>query len=130
MMLGPPWAHLGALKGPKEAEMAIIFIFLISWINLRQNESVAYQWSHMKDKLMQTIEQSGKNDAGAPMGPLGAPKGPKEAEMAIIFIFLIFRIDFWQIESVAWQWYHKKDNLMQIIKKIHEQYCWGLHGPI
>ena len=44
----------------------------------------------MKDKLMQTIEQSGKNDAGAPMGPLGAPKGPKEAKMAIILIFLFF----------------------------------------
>ena len=43
----------------------------------------------MKDKLMQTIEPSEKNDAGAPMGPLGAPKGPKEAEMAIIFIFPI-----------------------------------------
>ena len=55
---------------------------------------MAYQWTHMKDKLMQTIEQSGKNDAGALMGPLGAPKGPKEAEMVIIFIFLIFRIDF------------------------------------
>ena len=79
-MLGPPWAHLGSPKGPKEAEMAIIFIFLISWINLRQNDSVAYQWFHMKDKLMQTIEQSVKNDAGAPVGQLRAPKGPKEAK--------------------------------------------------
>ena len=68
MMLGPPLAYLGAPKGPKEAEMAIIFIFLISWINLRQIESVACRWSHKKDKLMQVIEQLEKNDAGAPHG--------------------------------------------------------------
>ena len=29
MLLGPPWAHIGASKGPKEAKMAIILIFLI-----------------------------------------------------------------------------------------------------
>ena len=66
---------------------------------------------------MQTIEPSEKNDAGAPMGPLGAPKGPKEAEMAIIFIFPISWLRFRQIESVAWQWSHKKDKLLQITKK-------------
>ena len=74
-MLGPPRDHLGALKGPKEAEMAIIFIFLISWINFRQIESVTWQWSHMKNELMQTVKQSKKNDAGAPMDPYRGPKG-------------------------------------------------------
>ena len=73
-MLGPPWAHLGALKGTQEAEMATILIFLFYGINLRQIESVAFQWSHIKDKLMQIIEQFEKNDAGAPMGPFRGPK--------------------------------------------------------
>ena len=30
MLLGPPRAHVGASKGPKEGKMAIILIFLIS----------------------------------------------------------------------------------------------------
>ena len=68
MLQGPPWAHIGASKGPKEAKMAMILIFLICWIHLQQFESVAWQWSHMKDKLMQIIEQFEKNDAGAPTG--------------------------------------------------------------
>ena len=65
---GAPQAHVGASKGPKETKMAIILIFLIFWIHLQQFESVAWQWSHMKDKLMQVIEQLEKNDAGAPHG--------------------------------------------------------------
>ena len=72
---GAPMGPLGALKVPKEAEMAIIFIFPISWIHFRQIESVAWQWSHMKNELMQTVEQSEKNDAGAPMDPYRGPKG-------------------------------------------------------
>ena len=68
MLLGPPRAYIGASKAPKEAKMAIILIFRICWIHLQQFESVAWQWSHMKDKLMQVIEQLKKNDAGAPHG--------------------------------------------------------------
>ena len=39
---------------------------------------------------MQIIEQSKKNDAGAPMSHLEAPKGLKEAKMVIILNFLFF----------------------------------------
>ena len=50
MLQGPPQAHVGASKAPKEAKMAIILIFLISLTHMQQFESVAWQWSHMKDK--------------------------------------------------------------------------------
>ena len=78
-MQGPPQAYLGAPKGTKEAEMAKILIFLFSWINLQQIESVALQWSHMKDAMMQTTEQSEKNEAGAPTGPFRGPKGDQRS---------------------------------------------------
>ena len=68
MLQGPPQAHVGASKAPKEAKMAIILIFLISLIHMQQFESVAWQWSHMKDKLMHIKVQFKKNDAWAPHG--------------------------------------------------------------
>ena len=79
MLQGPPQAHAGASKASKEAKMAIILIFLISLIHMQQFESVAWQWSHMKDKLMQIKEQFEKNDAGAPMGPFRGPKGTQRS---------------------------------------------------
>ena len=93
MLLGPPRAHTGASKGPKEAKIAIILIFLISWIHLHQFESVAWQWSHMKDKLMQIIQQFEKNDAGAPMGPLRGPKGTQKSRNVCWY---------WQKKSLQW----------------------------
>ena len=77
-MLGPPQAHLRAPKGHKDAEMAIILP--ISLINLRQIESVAWQWSHKKDKLMQIIKQSINNAAGAPTGPYRGLEGSQRSK--------------------------------------------------
>ena len=51
-----------------------LIVVMFSCIESQQIESVAWQWSHMKDKLMQIIEQFEKNDTGAPMGPFRGPK--------------------------------------------------------
>ena len=90
MLLGSPRAHIGAFNGPKEAKMAIILILLISWIHLQQFESVAWQWSHMKDKLMQIIQQFEKNDAGALMGPFRGPKGTQRSRIGYNLYFPYF----------------------------------------
>ena len=52
-----------------------LIVVMFSCIESQRIESVAWQWSHMKDKLMQIIEQFEKNDTGAPMGPFRGPKG-------------------------------------------------------
>ena len=78
---------------------------------------------------IQIIEQLEKNDFGAPTGLFRGPKGPKEAEMAIIFIFPISWIIFRQIGSVAWQWSLKKNKLMQIIKKSMNNAAGAPTGP-
>ena len=52
-----------------------LIVVMFSCIESQQIESVAWQWSHMKDKLMQIIEQFDKNDDGAPMDPFRGPKG-------------------------------------------------------
>ena len=90
MLQGPPQAHVGASKAPKEAKMAIILIFLISLIHMQQFESVAWQWSHMKDKLMQIIQQFEKNDAGALMGPFRGPKGTQRSRIGYNLYFPYF----------------------------------------
>ena len=126
---GAPTGLFRGPKGPKEAEMAIIFIFPFSWIHLRQIEFVAWKWSHIKDKLMQIIKQSINNAAGAPQAHVGASKGPKETKMAIILIFLIFWIHLQQFESVAWQWSHMKDKLMQINEQFEKNDAGAPMGP-
>ena len=40
---------------------------------------MALQWSHMKDEMMKTIEQSEKNNAGAPTGLFRGPKGTQRS---------------------------------------------------
>ena len=57
-----------------------LIVVMFPCINSQQIESVAWQWSLMKDKLMQIIEQFKKNDAGTPMGPFRVPNGTQRSK--------------------------------------------------
>ena len=52
-----------------------LIVVMVSCIKSQQVESVAWKWSHIKDKLMQIIKQFEKNGAGALTGPFRGPKG-------------------------------------------------------
>ena len=69
-----------------------LIVIMVSCIKSQPIESVAWQWSHMKDKLMQTKEQSEKNYAGAPSGPFRGLKGIQKSKNSQYLESLVFSL--------------------------------------